>query len=56
MVGGGHTLAVVHELNLTKKISYVSTAGGALMDYLTGKKLPAVEALKEAATRYRKGA
>lgn len=56
IVGGGHTLAAVHKLNLIKKISYVSTAGGALMDYLTGKKLPAVEALKEAATRYRKGA
>jgi len=55
MLGGGHTLAAVHELNLIKKISYVSTAGGALMDYLTGKKLPAVEALKEAATRYGKG-
>lgn len=56
IVGGGHTLAAVHELNLIKKISYVSTAGGALMDYLMDKKLPAVEALKEAATRYRKGA
>lgn len=54
MVGGGHTLAAVHKLDLTKKISFVSTAGGALIDYLTGKKLPAVEALKEAAVRYKK--
>lgn len=55
MVGGGHTLAAAHKLNLINKISFVSTAGGALIDYLTGKKLPAVEALKEAAVRYRKG-
>jgi len=51
LAGGGHTVAALQELGLSKKISYVSTAGGALIEFLMGKKLPGVVALEEAATR-----
>lgn len=51
LAGGGHTIAALQELGLFSKISYVSTAGGALIEFLMGKKLPGVTALEEAATR-----
>jgi phosphoglycerate kinase len=51
LAGGGHTIAAIEEFGLTKKISYISTAGGALIEFLMGKKLPGVAALEKAATR-----
>jgi phosphoglycerate kinase len=51
LVGGGHTVAAVEELGLTDKISYISTAGGALVEFLMGKQLPGVVALEKAAAR-----
>jgi len=48
IAGGGHTVAALEKLSLAKGISYVSSGGGALMEYLSGKKLPAVEALQKA--------
>ncbi len=51
LAGGGHTIAALQELGLTKKVGYISTAGGALIEYLMGKKLPAVAALEAAAKR-----
>ena len=51
LAGGGHTIAALQELGLSSKISYVSTAGGALIEFLMGKKLPGVAALKKAADR-----
>ncbi len=51
LIGGGHTVAAVEELGLTKKMGYVSTAGGALIEFLMGQKLPGVLALEKAATR-----
>ncbi len=51
LVGGGHTVAAVEELELGDKISYVSTAGGALIEFLMGKQLPGVVALEKAAAR-----
>jgi phosphoglycerate kinase len=51
LAGGGHTIAALQELKLSDKISYVSTAGGALIEFLMGKKLPGVVALEKAATR-----
>ncbi len=49
LVGGGHTVAAVEELGLTEKMSYISTAGGALIEFLMGHRLPGVDALQKAA-------
>jgi phosphoglycerate kinase len=51
LAGGGHTISALQEFGLSNKISYVSTAGGALVEFLMGKKLPGVAALEEAAAR-----
>lgn len=51
LAGGGHTIGALQEFKLSNKISYVSTAGGALIEFLMGKKLPGVTALEKAATR-----
>jgi len=48
LAGGGNTIAAIQEYGLTKKISYISTAGGALIEFLMGKKLPGVVALENA--------
>ncbi len=44
-VGGGDTIAVLEELGLIKKITYVSPSGGAMLQFLAGKTLPGLEAL-----------
>jgi phosphoglycerate kinase len=51
LAGGGHTVAALQELGLSDKVSYISTAGGALIEFLMGKKLPGVVALEKAATK-----
>jgi phosphoglycerate kinase len=51
LAGGGHTIAALQEFGLSNKISYVSTAGGALIEFLMGKNLPGVVALEKAAAR-----
>lgn len=51
LAGGGHTIAALEELGLAKKIGYVSTAGGALIEFLMGGQLPGVVALEKAAAR-----
>jgi phosphoglycerate kinase len=51
LVGGGHSIAAVEELGLDKKMSYISTAGGALIEFLMGEKLPGIVALEKAASR-----
>ncbi len=51
LAGGGNTIAAIQEYGLTKKISYISTAGGALIEFLMGKKLPGVEALENAVAK-----
>jgi phosphoglycerate kinase len=48
LAGGGNTIAAIQEYGLTKKISYISTAGGALIEFLMGRKLPGVVALENA--------
>ena len=46
IAGGGDTLAAVDKYNIEDKISYISTGGGAFLEFLEGKKLPAVEILE----------
>lgn len=46
VVGGGDTLTVIDQLHLTKQFAYVSTGGGAFLEYVEGKPLPAIMALK----------
>jgi phosphoglycerate kinase len=49
IAGGGDTLAAVDQYNLTPQISYISTGGGAFLEFLEGKTLPAVAILEERA-------
>lgn len=49
VAGGGDTLAAIDQYNLTNNISYISTGGGAFLEFMEGKKLPAVEVLEKRA-------
>lgn len=51
IAGGGDTLAAIDKYGVADKISYISTGGGAFLEFVEGKKLPAVVALEEAARR-----
>jgi phosphoglycerate kinase len=53
IVGGGHIAAAAEQLGVSNKFSHVSTGGGACIDFLAGEKLPGIEALKDAAARFR---
>ncbi len=53
VVGGGHIAAAAEQLGVSNKFSHVSTGGGACIDFLAGEKLPGIEALKDAARRFR---
>ncbi len=46
VAGGGDTIAVINKINAFKKLDFVSTAGGAFLEYLEGREIPGIRALK----------
>jgi phosphoglycerate kinase len=51
LAGGGDTIAAIQKYDIYDKVSYISTAGGAFLEYLEGKTLPAVAILEERAAQ-----
>ena len=51
IAGGGDTLAAIAKYGVADKVSYISTGGGAFLEFLEGKKLPAVAILEERAAQ-----
>jgi len=56
IAGGGDTLAAIAKFGISERISYISTGGGAFLEFLEGRKLPAVEALEARAREPASGA
>ena len=53
IAGGGDTLAAIAKFGIADKMSYISTGGGAFLEFLEGRKLPAVEMLEQRARKLR---
>jgi 3-phosphoglycerate kinase len=46
IIGGGDTVDVIHQLNIEKDFDYISTGGGAMLDYISGEDMPGIKVLK----------
>ncbi|MDE2118876.1 MAG: phosphoglycerate kinase, partial [Betaproteobacteria bacterium] len=55
LAGGGDTIAAIQKYGIYDKVSYISTAGGAFLEFLEGKKLPAVDILEQRAMKKESG-